>query len=263
MLLHVGYIYMMLYIKKHSFVLLIVLLFLVVIYSITYGKYNSLVNKHNNSGNLIRKSSSGNIELSVDKALNYVNEYKLDYLDILKITFDDVKTLTNQDKLKLAYYYNKSQYDLTSGISSSKYNEYLTNLFGKISVSNEDVIDNKITLLKYNSDSDTYRFLSSSNKDESLSTYISVISFNYSGKLYTLKVNKFYVKDSNVYSSYEDYLNNKNVLFSIPNDEEIVNYIKNRIIIDYDTFSDKLYTYIYNFSTTKTSIFLKSYNIVK
>lgn len=238
---------------------------LLFLYFLFLSEYLIILNEK--SKNNYKPTNNVNINevVSLDKVLKYIIDNKLDNLDLLNITFTNIDDVSNQNKLKLAFYYYKDDVDFNVGVSYTKLNNYIYNVFGeKVKIKSENILNFDKTIVKYDKINEIYIREDTNNKikDVYFSSYNYVINFENKNNEHILLINKFYEKDNKVYSSYGDLINDIDVIFEIPILEDKNTYIKNYVNSNYDKIKD-LDSYKYTFIKERSALVLKSYEILK
>lgn len=224
--------------------------------------FNYYIRFYGSDVNTQLKINIPNTNVTVDKALNFIREYKIDYLDNINNSFT-VKDISNQNKLRYVYLAIKNDVDFTNGVSYTKFNNYLQDVFGNdVTIKNEDVLNNKKDiLLVYNDVNEVYKYndiiLS---YDFMYSIYDHVVDFTIDDNQYVLTVNKIFMVDNMVFASIDDAKNRKNILFNIDHDQDDVHtYIKDYIVKNYSSIKDQLYIFKYHFTKEKGKLILFKY----
>ncbi len=248
---------------KNKIIVLICILVFIIFYFLLFHFYVSNIDKVSLNSGVVSEISTDNV--TVDKVISFMDEYDINYLDSFNTFFSDSDSLSNQVKLKFVYYAIKENANFSLGVSYTRFDSYLKAVFGEnILFKNENILyDNvdKSIFLKYDSTNETYMF-ADENKKEFDSIYYSKYNYiaGYKNKdsKYELTVNKFFLKDNYVYSSYGDLSNNVNILFEIPSsilDKE--SYIKDFVNENYSSLKKKNSEYEYIFIKENGSLILK------
>ena len=248
--------------KKKILVLICIFVFIILYFSL-FHLYISNIDDVSIKKDIVSDISTDTV--TVDKVISFMEEYDINYLDTFNIFFSNSDILSNQVKLKFVYYAIKENANFSLGVSYTRFDSYLKAVFGeKVLFKNEDILyDNaeKDLFVKYDATNETYMFADESKKEfESLyySRYNYIVGYKNKDGKYELTVNKFFLKDNNVYSSYGDLTNNINILFEIPTsilDKD--SYIKDYVNENYDTLKKKISQYEYIFIKENGSLLLK------
>lgn len=208
-----------------------------------------------------KKEEKPNDSITVDKVLNFINDYELNNLDFYNIQFNEAQKLTNQEKIMMSYLAFEDEIDFSKGVSYTKLATYLRTVFGKtLTLENEDLMYKDDKILRYDDETDTYTLISNKELELYLSKYNYIFDFKNVNSEYILTVNKFFEKEGRVYVSFGDLQNDMNMLFEIPKDEENkVTYIKNYVNSNYEDIIEDLSVYTYVFTKEDGSLVLKSY----
>ena len=208
-----------------------------------------------------KKEEKPNDSITVDKVLNFINDYELNNLDFYNIQFNEAQKLTNQEKIMMSYLALEDEIDFSKGVSYTKLATYLRTVFGKtLTLENEDLMYKDDKILRYDDETDTYTLISNKELELYLSKYNYIFDFKNVNSEYILTVNKFFEKEGRVYVSFGDLQNDMNMLFEIPKDEENkVTYIKNYVNSNYEDIIEDLSVYTYVFTKEDGSLVLKSY----
>lgn len=234
--------------KKNIIIVLVILLSF--IYSVIFKNYYKSINTVNKSINI------NNDIMTIDKIYNFVLDTNLEQIELLKMEFNNIKEISNQAKLNLAFHYLNKNLDFKKGVSSKLFDEYLVKVFGSnIHVKHETIklINYDIKII-YDEKNDIYM----SEKDvleQDINIYNKLIDFEYKNNKYYLKQYKFYIKDNNVYKSFGDYNNDIDVLIKLDNIENLEKDINQNL----NKFEKNLYTYTYVFSKRNGDIILEKY----
>ena len=208
-----------------------------------------------------KKEEKPNDSITVDKVLNFINDYELNNLDFYNIQFNEAQKLTNQEKIMMSYLALEDEIDFSKGVSYTKLATYLRTVFGKtLTLENEDLMYKDDKILRYDDETDTYTLISNKELELYLSKYNYIFDFKNVNSEYILTVNKFFEKEGRVYVSFGDLQNDMNMLFEIPKDEENkITYIKNYVNSNYEDIIEDLSVYTYVFAKEDGSLVLKSY----
>ena len=208
-----------------------------------------------------KKEEKPNDSITVDKVLNFINDYELNNLYFYNIQFNEAQKLTNQEKIMMSYLALEDEIDFSKGVSYTKLATYLRTVFGKtLTLENEDLMYKDDKILRYDDETDTYTLISNKELELYLSKYNYIFDFKNVNSEYILTVNKFFEKEGRVYVSFGDLQNDMNMLFEIPKDEENkVTYIKNYVNSNYEDIIEDLSVYTYVFTKEDGSLVLKSY----
>lgn len=208
-----------------------------------------------------KKEEKPNDSITVDKVLNFINDYELNNLDFYNIQFNEAQKLTNQEKIMMSYLALEDEIDFSKGVSYTKLATYLRTVFGKtLTLENEDLMYKDDKILRYDDETDTYTLISNEELELYLSKYNYIFDFKNVNSEYILTVNKFFEKEGRVYVSFGDLQNDMNMLFEIPKDEENkITYIKNYVNSNYEEIIEDLSVYTYVFAKEDGSLVLKSY----
>lgn len=244
---------------KNKKIIEVAIVFLSLIYICLFYYYMRYYGPDNN---VQLKNNIANTNVTVDKVLNFIKEYKIDYLDNINNSFT-VKDISNQNKLRYVYSAIKNDVDFTNGVSYTKFNNYLQDVFGStITLKNENILNNeKDIILVYNDVNEVYKY-DQYNKPYNFiySIYNHVVDFKIENNQYILTVNKLFMNDNIVFASIEDAKNKDNILFYIDyNQEDKYTYIKNYISKNYSSIKDQLYIYKYYFTKEKGKLILFKY----
>lgn len=251
--------------KKKKIIIFIFTILCISFYGLLFYFYIEDRDKVNLKNDVVSETTTDTI--TVDKIIDYIDEYNINYLDTFNIFFSNSDEINNQIKLRFVYYSIKDTANFSLGVSYTRFDSYLKCVFGdNISFKNEDILyDNaeKSIYLKYNATNETYIYNEESNKNLGemyYSRYNYIVSYKNNNGTYKLKVNKFFLKDNKVYSSYGDLISNVNILFEIPsNIEDKDYYIKEYVIDNYDTLKQKFVEYNYVFIKENSSLILKEF----
>lgn len=249
--------------KTKRIILSLLALLLIIMYVIIFNYYYM-----NNDKTSSKKRIQQNIEdvLTIDKVLSFIINNNVDNLDMVKVTFTNYNEISNNDLLKIAFYSNYNELDFNIGVSYTKINSYINIVLGdNINVRNEDIIINDKLSVKYDDSNEVYIYEKNdlSSIDIPNVIYRHVIEFTSKNGNHILKINKLYEKNNYVYSTYNDYTNEKNPLFSIPNNIKKDEYIKEYVENNYELLKPNLHIFSYTFIKEKSSLILKSYQIDK
>lgn len=195
--------------------------------------------------------------ITIDKILKFMDENKIDYLDNINSSFTN-EDISNQNKLRFAYLALRNDIDFTKGVSYTKLETFIKNVFGAhASIKNENVLTNsKDVLLLFDKTNDIYRVeVINYNYDNIYSFYNHVIDYKIEKDRFYLIVNKFFIVNNQVYGSIDDYKVSKNILLYSNSIDEIKNYV----LDNYKKIKNKLYTYVYEFTIENNSIVLLKY----
>ena len=208
-----------------------------------------------------KKEEKPNDSTTVDKVLNFINDYELNNLDFYNIQFNEAQKLTNQEKIMISYLALEDEIDFSKGVSYTKLATYLRTVFGKtLTLENEDLMYKDDKILRYDDETDTYTLIYNEELELYLSKYNYIFDFENVNSEYILTVNKFFEKEGRVYVSFGDLQNDMNMLFEIPKDEENkITYIKNYVNSNYEEIIEDLSVYTYVFTKEDGSLVLKSY----
>lgn len=251
--------------KKKKIMIFISTIICMITYGLLFYFYVENKDKVNFENDVVSETTTDT--MTVDKIINFIDEYNINYLDTFNIFFSDSDEISNQIKLKFVYYSIKETANFSLGVSYTRFDSYLKCVFGdNMSFENEDILyDNaeKSIYLRYDATNETYIYNEENSKDLNemyYSRYNYIVSYKNNDGKYKLKVNKFFLKDNKVYSSYGDLVSNVNVLFEIPdNIEEKDNYIKEYVNDNYDILKQKFVEYEYIFIKENSSLILKEF----
>ncbi len=251
--------------KKKKIIIFICTIICLTFYSILFYFYVEDRNKVSLNNDVVSETTTDTI--TVDKIINFIEEYNVDYLDTFNIFFSDSDEINNQTKLKFVYYSIKETANFSLGVSYTRFDSYLKCVFGDdISFKNEDILyDNaeKSIYLKYDAANETYIYNEENSEDLGemyYSRYNYIVSYKNNDGTYKLTVNKFFLKDNKVYSSYGDLISDVNILFEIPaNTEDKDDYIKEYVNDNYDTLKQIFVEYKYIFVKENSSLILKEF----
>lgn len=198
---------------------------------------------------------------TVDKILNFINDYEINNFDYANILFNDINSLSNQEKLLISYLALKNEVDFSKGVSYTKLESYIRTIFGKdVVLENEDLQYKEEEILKFDSSNDIYTLAYLEELNLNLSKYNYIVDFKNNGSEYVLTVNKFFEENNKVYVTYGDLQNEMNVLFEIPvSEENKTTYIKNYVNSNYLEIENNLSIYTYTFTKEDGSLILISY----
>jgi len=251
--------------KKKKIIIFTFTIICILLYCLLFYFYVEDRDKVNLKNDVVSETTADT--LTVDKIIDYIDEYKINYLDTFNIFFSNSDEISNQIKLKFVYYSIKENADFSLGVSYTRFDSYLKCVFGDtMSFKNENILyDNaeKSIYLKYNVTNETYIYNEESNitlGEMYYSRYNYIVSYKNNKGKYKLQVNKFFLKDNKVYSSYGDLINNVNILFEIPaNIEDKDVYIKDYVNDNYDVLKQKFVEYEYSFIKENSSLILKEF----
>lgn len=235
----------------------------IIILSLTYVcLFYYYIRFYSSDNNTQIKTNIPNTNVTVDKVLNFIREYKINYLDNINNSFTS-KDISNQSKLRYVYSAIKNDVDFTNGVSYTKFNSYLQNVFGNdITIKNEDILNNKKdVLLFYDDVNEVYKYNNVIMPyDFIYSIYDHVVDFTIDDNQFILTVNKIFMVDNMVFASVDDAKNMEHVLFNIDyNHDDIYAYIKEYIVKNYSSIKEQLYTYKYYFTKEKGKLILYKY----
>jgi|GEM_PF-5359373 len=251
--------------KKKKIIVFISTVICLTLYSLLFYFYVGNKDKVNLKNDVVTETTTDT--MTVDKIISFIDEYKINYLDTFNIFFSDSDEINNQIKLKFVYYSIKETANFSLGVSYTRFESYLKCVFGdNTSLKNEDLLyDNaeKSIYLKYDATNETYIYNEENSNDLNdmyYSRYNYIVSYKNNAGTYRLKVNKFFLKDNKVYSSYGDLISDVNVLFEIPtNVDKKDDYIKEYVNDNYDILKQKFVEYEYIFVKENSSLILKEF----
>jgi len=251
--------------KKKKIIIFISTIVCLALYSLLFYFYVEDKDKVNLKNDVVSETTTDT--MTVDKIINFIDEYNINYLDTFNIFFSTSDEINNQAKLKFVYYSIKETANFSLGVSYTRFDSYLKCVFGdNISFKNEDILyDNieKSIYLRYDATNETYIYASENSEDLGgiyYSRYNYIVSYKNNDGKYTLTVNKFFLKDNKVYSSYGDLISDVNILFEIPaNIEGTDEYIKEYVNDNYDILKQKFVEYKYIFIKENSSLILKEF----
>ncbi len=254
--------------KKKKIIVFIFIIICVIVYSSLFYSYTEDRDKVTLKGDIISETTTDTV--TVDKIIAFMDEYNINYLDNFNVFFSNSDKISNQIKLKFVYYLLKENANFSLGVSYTRFDSYLKCVFGDtISFKNEDILyDNteKSIYLKYDDTNETYIYNDEKNinlGEMYYSKYNYIVSYKNKDGKYKLTVNKFFLKDNKVYSSYGDLISNVNILFEIPsNIEKTDQYIKEYVNNNYDQLKQKFVKYEYVFVKENSSLILKEFEKV-
>lgn len=248
--------------KKKILIILAIAIF-TILYIFLFRIYIKENNQDTDTSSNIKTVQTDTVTL--DKVINFIDEYDINYLDAFGVTFTNSNNIINQVKLKYVYYAIKENADFTSGVSYTRFGNYLKAVFGsKITFKNEDILSNtedQKIFIKYNIDNEAYLYSDLNDTDLGTiyySRYNYIVSYKNSNGIYKLIVNKFFLKNDKVYPSLGDLNNDINVLFTIPsNTANKDDYIKNYVDVNYSSLKSKMIKYTYTFVKQNSALILK------
>lgn len=251
--------------KKKKIIVLIFTTIFLCFYCLLFYFYVEDKDKVNLKNDVVSETTADT--MTVDKVINFIDEYNINYLDTFNIFFSNSDEISNQIKLKFVYYSIRENANFSLGVSYTRFDSYMKCVFGDdISFKNEDILyenAEKSIYLKYNVTNETYIYNDENSKvlgDMYYSRYNYIVSYKNNNGKYKLIVNKFFLKDNKVYSSYGDLISNVNILFEIPsNIEDKDNYIKEYVNENYDALKQKFVEYEYVFIKENSSLILKQF----
>lgn len=239
--------------------------FIIMIFSVLYtGLFIYYIKDNEEKPNLNIKKNIVDNTMTVDKVLNFIKNNKIDYLDNINKSFTS-EDITNQNKLRYVYYSLRDEVDFNSGVSYTKFEAYIKNVFGSTTIiKTENIINNeKKVLLQYDETNEVYKYTNEMNEYDLMYSYYNyVIDFKTENEKYILSVNKFFVIDNEVYASIDDAKTRKNMLF-IVDINNINDNIKKYVTINYEKVKHQIHEYKYTFEKEKGNLILKKYEKIQ
>lgn len=242
---------------KNRQIVVLVIMILSVLYT---GLFVYYINDNEVKQNSKIKKNVPDNTMTVDKVLNFINNNKVDYLDNINKSFTS-EDITNQNKLRYAYYSLKDEVDFNSGVSYTKFEAYIKNVFGNnVIIKNENIINNeKKVLLQYDATNEVYKYVNEMSEYNFMYSYYNyVVDFKTEGEKYILSVNKFFAINGEVYASIDDANARKNMVF-IVDSNNINESIKKYVTTNYEKIENQLYEYRYTFEKENGALILKKY----
>lgn len=257
-------------------VILVALLFVITTAIVYFVYFNKPVEEEKKDSIFVQVEDEKIIKELTDTIMNN----NLEVIASLEKDVDNINTLSNKDKLSVAfpYVFDKTKDAYENGIDTKLFDEYYKNAFNTSIYWNKEDIDCTCDkkLFLYDKEKEKYVY-----NEQHLGHGVFSINPYYKKVLEVLKKNETYViKMSYIwgyfdglsttntgYPTHNDVLNNTNKLFEIDIPEEDVNdinyYALKEIENNYDNYKDKLHTYVYTFEKVDNNYLLSSFRFEK